>query len=103
MLAFWWWVPAISRRIGADANVAFKIGIAELPLRNQVTFSVWPDLAAMAAFARKDGPHADAIRVVREGNWFAEELYARFAVFDTVGTWGGVNPRALLTTAKDDA
>ena len=103
MLAFWRRVPAISRRIGADANVAFKIGIGEMPLRNQVTFSVWPDLAAMAAFARKDGPHADAIRAVREGNWFAEELYARFAVFDTAGTWGGVNPLAPLIAAKDAA
>ena len=47
-----------------------------MPLCNQVTFSVWPDLAAMAAFARQDGSHADAIRAVRDGNWFAEELYA---------------------------
>ena len=76
MLAFWRRVPAISRRIGADANVVFKIRIGEMPLRNQVTFSVWPDLAAMAAFARKDGPHADAIRAVRDGNWFAEVLCA---------------------------
>ena len=103
MLAFWRRVPAISRQIGADANVAFKIGIAELPLRNQVTFSVWSDLAAMAAFARKDGPHADAIRAVCDGNWFAEELYARFYVFDTAGSWGGGDPRARLIAAKDAA
>ena len=103
MLAFWRRVPAISQRIGADANVAFKIGIGEMPLRNQVTFSVWPDLAAMAAFARSDGPHAQAIKAVRDGDWFAEELYARFQVFDTTGTWGGVNPLAPLIAERDAA
>ena len=43
----------------------------------------------MAAFARRDGPHAEAIRAVREGGWFAEELYARFRVVGETGTWGG--------------
>ena len=49
----------------------FKIGIGEVPLLQQVTFSIWPDTASMAAFARADGPHARAIRAVREGGWFS--------------------------------
>ena len=43
----------------------------------------------MAAFARHDGPHARAIKAVREGLWFQEELYARFNVIRTTGTWNG--------------
>lgn len=86
---FWARVPAISRRIGSDPNVLLKIGVGEVPWLHQVTFSIWPDETSMAAFARSDGPHARAIRAVREGGWFAEELYARFRVIGEAGTWGG--------------
>lgn len=91
-MKFWRRVPDISRMIGADRNVAFKIGIGEVPLLHQVTFSIWPDAAAMAGFARENGPHAAAIRAVRDGNWFSEELYARFAILGDAGTWDGTSP-----------
>ena len=90
---FWRQVPDISDVIGADPNVLFKIGIGEVPLLHQVTFSIWPDADTMAAFARKpDGPHQRAIDSVRRGHWFREELYARFAVTGDMGTWGGASP-----------
>lgn len=95
-LKFWQRVPDISRMIGSDGNVAFKIGIGEVPLLHQITFSIWPDAAAMAGFARQNGPHAAAIRAVREGNWFSEELYARFAILGETGTWGGKSPLDAL-------
>ncbi|WP_019954350.1 spheroidene monooxygenase [Yoonia vestfoldensis] len=88
---FWGRVPNISARIGADSNVMFKIGIGEVPMLHQITFSIWPSEAAMAAFART-GPHADAIRAVRDEGWFSEELYARFAVHSDAGTWNGTSP-----------
>ena len=102
-LRFWNRVPDISAVIGADPNVAFKIGIGEVPLLHQVTFSVWPDAASMADFARGNGPHGRAIKAVREGNWFAEELYARFSLLGTVGRWGGGDPLARLRPEKDAA
>ncbi|MET4128288.1 spheroidene monooxygenase [Roseovarius sp. MBR-6] len=95
-LRFWDRVPGISAAIGSDPNVTFKIGIGEVPLLHQVTFSIWPSTAAMAQFARADGPHARAIRAVRDGNWFSEELYARFALTGTRGTWLGTNPLDYL-------
>ena len=91
-LRFWRRVPDISTVIGDDPNVAFKIGIGEVPLLHQVTFSIWPDAASMDRFARADGPHARAIRAVRAGDWFREELYARFRVVDTSGHWHGTRP-----------
>ena len=97
-LRFWARTPAISGVIGADPNVALKIGIGEVPWMQQVTFSVWPDTGAMAAFARDPaGPHAQAIRAVREGAWFREELYARFRPLSERGTWEGRQPLASLT------
>jgi spheroidene monooxygenase len=89
-IRFWQRVPDISRRIGSDPNVIFKIGVGELPWLHQVTFSIWPDERAMAAFARRDGAHARAIQAVRAGDWFAEEMYARFRVIGESGTWGGL-------------
>lgn len=91
---FWARVPDISAVIGQDPNVIFKIGIGEVPLLHQVTFSIWPDAAAMAHFARGDGPHGRAIQSVRAEGWFAEELYARFSILDDWGTWGGKRPLA---------
>jgi spheroidene monooxygenase len=95
---FWGRVPNISAMIGTDPNVAFKIGIGEIPILHQVTFSIWPSEKAMAGFART-GPHADAIRAVREEGWFREELYARFAVHSDRGTWNGISPLAKLEAA----
>jgi len=92
LVKFWGRVPDISAMIGSDPNVVFKIGIGEVPMLHQVTFSIWPGASEMAAFARKGGPHAAAIQAVRDGAWFREELYARFAILGDTGTWGGVSP-----------
>lgn len=92
---FWKRVPNISSVIGQDKNVTFKIGIGEVPLLHQVTFSIWPDAKRMANFART-GHHAEAIRAVRDNDWFREELYARFAVKSDYGTWNGASPLASL-------
>lgn len=99
-LRFWNRVPSISATIGSDPNVAFKIGIGELPLLHQVTFSIWPDAASMANFARGDGPHGRAIAAVRQGQWFREELYARFRLLGGTGTWNGQDPLAPLSLER---
>jgi spheroidene monooxygenase len=102
MAGFWGRVPRISAAIGADPHVAFKIGIGEVPWLHQCTFSIWPDAAAMAAFARGPGPHAQAIAAVRAGGWFREELYARFRVTGTAGRWQGGDPLARLSLPPPD-
>lgn len=95
---FWGRVPRISDIIGKDPNVVFKIGIGEVPLLQQVTFSIWPSEKAMANFART-GAHGEAIRAVRDEGWFREELYARFTIQSDSGTWGGTSPLAALEAA----
>ncbi len=95
---FWGRVPNISKVIGKDPNVVFKVGIGEVPWFHQVTFSIWPDAQSMASFART-GPHAEAIKAVRRESWFNEELYARFTLLSDTGTWGGTSPLKQLDTA----
>lgn len=97
MWQFWKRVPAISKIIGANTDVVFKIGVGEVPLRNQVTFSIWPNTKTMTDFVR-NGPHAAAIKRVRDENWFREELYARFAIHSDIGTWHGGSPLDRLET-----
>ncbi|MFQ6550821.1 spheroidene monooxygenase [Aestuariibius insulae] len=95
LMRFWRRVPDISSAIGQDRNVAFKIGLGEVPWLHQVTFSIWPDALKMAQFART-GAHAEAIQAVRSEGWFREELYARFEVTSDVGTWDGSSPLEVL-------
>jgi spheroidene monooxygenase len=90
---FWRREPGISLAIGDNADVIFKIGIGEVPWLHQVTFSIWPDAASMSSFAHDPkGPHSRAIQAVRSEGWFKEELYARFSVIGSTGTWEGTNP-----------
>ena len=96
LMKFWGRVPDSSAVIGQDPNVVFKIGIGEVPMLHQVTFSIWPDTYAMTGFARSDGPHGRAIRAVRDEGWFREELYARFRILGDDGTWEGQSPLARL-------
>ena len=53
---------------------------------------------SMTAFART-GPHAEAIRAVRDEGWFSEELYARFVIHSDLGSWGGESPLKHLEAA----
>lgn len=100
MPRFWGKEPDISKAIGANRDVLFKIGIGEAPLIRQITFSIWPDAKTMSAFARASGPHARAVKAVREGDWFAEELYARFRVLSAEGVWNGAEPLPRLRSER---
>ena len=95
---FWGRVPSISDVIGKDPNVTFKMGIGEIPMLHQVTFSIWPSVQAMNNFART-GPHSEAIQAVRKEGWFREELYARFVIHSDLGSWGGASPLNNLEAA----
>lgn len=94
-LKFWNHAPGVSEQIGANSDVLFKQGFGEVPLINQVTFSIWPDLDAMRSFAYGEGKHNSAICAVRSGGFFSEELYARFAIEKSVGQWSGAPPLDL--------
>jgi spheroidene monooxygenase len=78
--------PAVA---AIDVRAAhLRLGMAEFPGFQQITFSIWDDFEAMRAFAyRKGGPHAKAVEAVRREGWFHEELYARFRVEAVEGAW----------------
>lgn len=89
---FWKRVPEISDDTVRQESLMFKLGMGELPLVHQVTFSVWGDFEEMVTFAYRSGAHREAVRMVREKGWFHEQLFARFEVLDFEGTWNGRDP-----------
>jgi hypothetical protein len=54
------------------------------------TLSIWRDTAAATAFAYAPGVHQSAVKAQREGSWFTESWFARFAVEAAAGSWRGV-------------
>ena len=89
---FWAAVPPVSADLHESPGLRMAIGIGEAPLGLQGTFSVWDSTAALNAFAYRRAPHAEVIRRTQREGWYAEELFARFAVLATSGTVDGVDP-----------
>jgi hypothetical protein len=54
------------------------------------TLSLWRDTAAATAFAYAPGVHQSAVKAQRDGGWFSESWFARFAVEAAAGSWRGV-------------
>ena len=90
LAAFYRAVPEVDRVLREQEGRLASVGIGEWPVARQATFSLWRDGAAATAFAYRTAAHADVIRRVRARDWYAEELFARFAVLSASGTYRGV-------------
>jgi hypothetical protein len=93
-LTFWRAVPPVSADLHAGPGPRFALGVGEAPIGLQGTFSVWDSAAALNAFAYDRPAHAEAIRRTATEGWYAEELFARFAVLSATGTVRGRDPLA---------
>ena len=91
-LTFWRSVPPVSADLHRSPGLRLAVGIGEAPIGLQGTFSLWESGAALTAFAHRGAPHMEAIRQTGLQNWYAEELFARFAVVDLEGTFAGRAP-----------
>ena len=68
------------------------VGIGEAPVGRLATFSLWESLAAARTFAYSMPDHIEVMRRTRDEDWYAEELFARFEPFASMGTWNGRDP-----------
>jgi hypothetical protein len=62
------------------------IGIGEAPIGLQGTFSLWENPASIKEFAYRGQAHREVIAATHREQWYAEELFARFAVTEMKGT-----------------
>lgn len=81
LLRFWQYVPRVSKSLeDFSAQSIFHVGIGELPLVQQATFSIWKSGQEMMYYAYKSPFHAEVVKKTRELGWYSEELFARFEV-----------------------
>jgi len=84
-LKFWRSVPPVITSLRKAEGMLTAIGIGEAPIGLQGTFSIWRDRNAMQEFAYKGAEHAEVIRRTHARNWYAEELFAHFAILEARG------------------
>jgi heme-degrading monooxygenase HmoA len=95
-LRFWRAVPPVSTDLSASPGLRLALGIGEAPIGLQGTFSLWDSASALNGFAYGRAPHAAVVRRTAEERWYAEELFARFAVLSAQGTVDGYDPADLI-------
>ena len=86
---FWKFVPRTSRSVFDVEGRIFSIGIGELPIVQQATFSLWQDAKKMMDYAYKSQFHSEVVQKTRALGWYSEELFARFYPYKEKGTWEG--------------
>jgi hypothetical protein len=79
-------VPPVTASLHSSPGLISTIGIGEAPIGLQGTFSLWESMQAIKDFAYKGAAHRQAIAQTTEFDWYAEELFARFAVREIRGT-----------------
>ena len=84
-LIFWRAVPPVTAALKSAPGLVSAIGIGEAPLGLQGTFSIWQDPAAIRDFAYRGAAHRAAIEATAREKWYAEELFARFAIIEANG------------------
>ena len=87
---------AAARQVNAELarqpGLLAAIGLGEVPLFAQATFSLWASPRAVRGFAYTGPAHIAAMRHKKTEDWYSEELFARFQPIASYGTWNGSDP-----------
>jgi hypothetical protein len=88
VLTFWRRIPVVAATLADAPGVHAAFGIGEAPIGWQGTVSVWRGARDAASFAYRQPEHAAAVAATPVLRWYAEELFAWFAVLDVAGDRG---------------
>ncbi len=91
---FWQNVNGVAGQMAGAAGLLFSIGIGEIPLVKQATFSIWESKEDMKQFAYRMQEHTKVIQKTRTENWYSEEMFVRFKILASDGTLKGKEPLA---------
>jgi hypothetical protein len=91
-LRFWGAVPTVDATLRDHPDVLLTFGVGEVPYLRQATLSVWRSARAMREWAYGSPRHAEVVRRTRDEAWYSEDLFARFALLRTYGTFNGRDP-----------
>ncbi|PWJ40836.1 spheroidene monooxygenase [Sediminitomix flava] len=92
---FWSSVPSSQKQLQTYEGLLFSKGVAEIPIFQIATFSLWENEEVMKSFAYSHNGHKSAIKKTRTLKWYKEEMFTRFYPFKVEGTWEG---KQILTT-----
>jgi hypothetical protein len=81
--------PPVAAALADSPGLVLATGIGEAPLGLQGTFSLWRSADDLAAFAYRRAEHVAVVRRTPQEGWYAEELFARFAVHAASGRFAG--------------
>ncbi|HEX7746934.1 MAG TPA: monooxygenase [Micromonosporaceae bacterium] len=82
---FWTAVRPVAGALHEAPGLLARFGIGEAPIGWQGTVSVWRTAPDLVRFAYRHPEHRAAIDRTPTERWYAEDLFARFAVRDVVG------------------
>lgn len=85
-------VPTVDAHLATADGLLETVGIGEVPVGRQATFSLWRDASSMQRFAYRAAEHVDVVQRTRDEGWYGEEWFARFAPIRWSGTWDGERP-----------
>jgi hypothetical protein len=84
-LTFWRAIPPVAAELDKAPGLVAHFGIGEAPIGWQGTVSVWRDSAYLTRFAYRQPEHRAVIARTPADRWYAEDLFARFAVREISG------------------
>ncbi|HEU5110779.1 MAG TPA: monooxygenase [Micromonosporaceae bacterium] len=84
-VTFWRAVPPVAAALRGAPGLLARFGVGEAPIGWQGTVSVWRTTAELVDFAYRQPQHRAAIARTATVGWYAEELFARFAVSEVTG------------------
>ena len=91
---FWKYVPTAQRPIASADGLLYTKGIGEVPVIQMATFSIWKSKQHLEAYAYGSEEHRKAIAMTKKYDWYSEEMFSRFTVIKTVGTWSAMRATA---------
>jgi hypothetical protein len=84
-LPFWRAQAAPARALAGAPGLISAFGIGEAPIGWPGTVSLWRDADRLVEFAYRHPAHRRVIAETLERRWYAEEMFARFAVVAVAG------------------
>jgi spheroidene monooxygenase len=98
-MAFWRYAPAAQAELKHSPGCLLAMGLGEVPLVRQCTFSLWQDTAAMLAYAQQ-GAHQVASAAAYKHQFFSESMFVRMQVLQMAGVWQGRSFDAPVSAAQ---
>jgi hypothetical protein len=87
-LRFWRAQAEPARALAGAPGLITAFGIGEAPIGWPGTVSLWRDADRLVEFAYRHPAHRRVVAETPERRWYAEELFARFAVVSVAGDQG---------------